>query len=284
MKTQNKEKKKWTWWKILGAFCILPLVIMYYAFKYMYKFYKSEKFTKKQKIITTCIVFAMIIITGMINEVTKGPKIEKVTVDDIELYKDKSKEINFKITPKDAKITKVSFENYDHAIISVENNRITGLDEGETEVVCEIVDEHTNKLKTNKFKVTVKLTDEQQAEKKAKLAKEAAQAEKELQEKRNTISTSEATRIKDYCKELIDGILKAPSTADYPGGYLNPLDGWIMTKNNNLVTVSSYVDAENSFGAKLRSEFVIQIQMQDDGSGKATYIQFDGDVVLGSYQ
>ena len=51
-----------------------------------------------------------------------------------------------------------------------------------------------------------------------------------------------------------------------------------MAKTNNLVTVKSYVDAQNSFGAMMRSEFIIQVQMQDDGSGKATYVQFDGNV------
>ena len=50
------------------------------------------------------------------------------------------------------------------------------------------------------------------------------------------------------------------------------------------LAVKSYVDAQNSFGAMIRSEFIIQVQMQDDGSGKATYVQFDGKVISGSYQ
>ena len=284
MKNDNKTRKKWTLWKVIGALCILPLVIMYYIFKYIYKFYKSEKFTKKQKIIITCVIFALISIYGIISEATKGPEIDKVTVENIELYKDKSKKIEFKVSPKDAKIKETSFKNYDHAIISVEDNKITGLEEGETEVICKIIDEHSNKIKTNKFKVTVKLTDEQIAEKNAKLAEEAKKDEEELQEKRNTISTTEAITIKSYCKDIIDGILKAPSTAEYPGGWLDQLEGWNMSKNNNLVTVSSYVDAENSFGAKIRSEFIVQIQMQDNGEGQATYVQFDGEVIMGSYQ
>lgn len=40
-----------------------------------------------------------------------------------------------------------------------------------------------------------------------------------------------------------------------------------MWKNNNIVTVSLYVDAENSIGAKLRITFIIQFKMNDDGSG-----------------
>lgn len=56
-----------------------------------------------------------------------------------------------------------------------------------------------------------------------------------------------------------------------------------MQKVNNLVTVSSYVDAENSFGAKLRTTFVIQFKMNDDGSGNLTYFKFGNRVVKGSY-
>lgn len=282
------EKKKLTWWKIIGILVLFPFVIMYLIFKYIYKFYKSEKFNKKQKIIITCVIFALIFIYGIISEATKGPEIDKVTVENIELYKDKSKKIEFKVSPKDAKIKETSFKNYDHAIISIEDNKITGLEEGETEVICEIIDEHSNKIKTNKFKITIKLTDDQVAEKATKeaeeTAKRAAEEQKELEEKRSTISTTEAITIKSYCKDIIDSILKAPSTAEYPGGWLNQLEGWNMSKNNNLVTVSSYVDAQNSYGAPIRSEFIIQIQMQDDGSGQATYVQFDGKVISGTYQ
>ena len=57
-----------------------------------------------------------------------------------------------------------------------------------------------------------------------------------------------------------------------------------MYKNNNLVTVKSYVDAQNSFGAMLRNNFIIQVQMQDDGSGNATYVQLGDEVISGTFQ
>lgn len=56
-----------------------------------------------------------------------------------------------------------------------------------------------------------------------------------------------------------------------------------MSKKNNLVTVASYVDAENSFGAKIRNNFIIQVQMNDDGSGNLSYFKFGNQVVTGSY-
>lgn len=289
------EKKKLTWWKIIGILVLLPFVIMYFIFKYIYKFYKSEKFNKKQKILISAAVFVGICLLGVISSITRGPELESVSIDNIELYKGESKKIDFNITPDNANIDSYTFKDYDHEIISFEDNKLTALKSGTTEVVCELTDAHSNKIKSNTFKVTVNLTEEQIAEENAKAAekaakeaeeaaKKAAEEQKELEEKRNTISTSEATSIKQYCEDIINSILKAPSTAEYPGGWLDPLEGWNMAKNNNLVTVSSYVDAQNSFGAKIRSEFIIQIQMQDDGTGKATYVQFDGEVISGTYQ
>lgn len=278
------EKKKLTWWKIIGILVLLPFVIMYFIFKYIYKFYKSEKFNKKQKILISAAVFVGICLLGVISSITRGPELESVSIDNIELYKGESKTIDFNITPDDATINDYTFKDYDREIISFEDNKLTALNSGTTEVVCELTDAHSNKINSNTFKVTVNLTEEQIAQEAEEAAKKAAEEQKKLEEKRNTISTSEATSIKQYCKDIIDSILKAPSTAEYPGGWLDPLEGWNMAKNNNLVTVSSYVDAQNSFGAKIRSEFIIQIQMQDDGTGKATYVQFDGEVISGTYQ
>lgn len=278
------EKKKLTWWKIIGILVLLPFIIMYFIFKYIYKFYKSEKFNKKQKILISAAVFVGICLLGVISSITRGPELESVSIDNIELYKGESKTIDFNITPDDATINDYTFKDYDREIISFEDNKLTALKSGTTEVVCELTDAHSNKINSNTFKVTVNLTEEQIAQEAEEAAKKAAEEQKKLEEKRNTISTSEATSIKQYCKDIIDSILKAPSTAEYPGGWLDPLEGWNMTKNNNLVTVSSYVDAQNSFGAQIRSEFIIQIQMQDDGTGKATYVQFDGEVISGTYQ
>ena len=111
----------------------------------------------------------------------------------------------------------------------------------------------------------------------------AAKAAQELEEKRNSLSLTESIRIKDKSKDIIDKLLKAPSTAEYPGSFLDPLEDWKMSKKNNLVTVASYVDAENSFGAKIRNNFIIQVQMNDDGSGTVTYVQLGDRVITGKF-
>ncbi len=278
------KKEKITWWKILLGVLVLPFTVMYFVFKYLYKFYRSNRFTAKQKTIYTVIAFAIVCVFGAVNAMSKGPELEKVIIDDLTIYKDESKKVELTLTPKTANTREIKFVDYDDAVISVKDGKIKGLKEGQTSIVCEVIDEHSNLVKSNKFNVTVNLTEEQIAEVNAKAAEETAKAERELQEKRNTISSTESITIKDYCKEIIDNILKAPSTAEYPGSWLNPLDGWEMAKRNNLVTVKSYVDAQNSFGAMIRSEFIIQIQMQDDGSGRATYIQLNDEIISGNYQ
>lgn len=34
-------------------------------------------------------------------------------------------------------------------------------------------------------------------------------------------------------------------------------DEWVINKNGTVYTVSSWVDAENSFGAQIRSNFIV---------------------------
>lgn len=69
------------------------------------------------------------------------------------------------------------------------------------------------------------------------------------------------------CENVINSILKAPSTAKYPWSY----DEWKMVKDNGEIVVQSYVDAENSFGAKMRSKFQFIIK-----NNKITSLIFDG--------
>lgn len=210
------EKKKITWWKIALGIVLFPFVVMYFMFKYLYKFYRSDKFTRKQKAIYTVAGFAVICIIGAVSAMTRGPVLENVVINDLTLYKDETKDLEISLTPKDADIKAITFNDFDSNIISIDDKKIKGLKEGQTEVVCKITDSHSNEIKSNKFIVTVSLTDKQIAEANAKAADEAAKAEQKLQEKRNTISTTESITIKDYCKDIINSLLKAPSTAEYP--------------------------------------------------------------------
>lgn len=278
------KEKKMTWKKILLIIFFWPFAIIYYAGKYLIKFYKSSKYTVKQKVIYTIIGVCVLSVFGGISESLKNPEIKKVTISDITLYKGTTKKIKSKITPDKVKVENIEYTSYDPNIISIsDKGKIEAKKEGTTTVVCKVTDDNEKTVKSNRFKVIVELTEEQKEELRKKAEEEALEAEQKLQKKRNSLSLDESLRIKDKCKEIVDQILKSPGSAVYPGSWYNPLNDWGMKKVNNLVTVSSYVDAENSFGAKPRTYFVIQFRMNDDGSGNLSYFKFGNQVVTGSY-
>lgn len=273
-----------TWWKILLIIVFLPFAIIYYGGKYLIKFYKSSKFSVKQKVIYTIIGVCVLSVFGGISESLKNPEIKKVTISDITLYKGTTKKIKSKITPDKVVVENIEYTSYNPNIISIsDKGKIEAKNEGTTTVVCKVTDDNEKTVKSNRFKVIVELTEEQKEELRKKAEEEALKAEQELQKKRNTLSLTESLRIKDECKKIVNQILKSPGSAEYPGSWYNPLNDWGMKKVNNLVTVSSYVDAENSFGAKPRTYFVMQFRMNDDGSGSLSYFKFGNQVVTGSY-
>jgi hypothetical protein len=57
------------------------------------------------------------------------------------------------------------------------------------------------------------------------------------------------------CKRLVGQALKAPSTANFPF-----LDRNISDLGNKTYEVKSYVDAKNSFGAEIRSNWTCKLQ------------------------
>lgn len=277
------QKNKMQWWKILLIILFLPIAVIYYGFKYAIKFYDSNRFTTKQKIIYTIIGICVLACLNVAIDKTRGPKIQNAEISDVTLYKGSSKKVNIIVTPKKSKISETEYSGYDSNVISIDEDKIKAKSAGETTVICKVTDYNGKSVKSNKFKVTVNLTEKQIAEEKKKAEEAAAKAAQELEEKRNSLSLTESIRIKDKSKDIIDKLLKAPSTAEYPGSFLDPLEDWKMSKKNNLVTVASYVDAENSFGAKIRNNFIIQVQMNDDGSGTVTYVQLGDRVITGKF-
>lgn len=273
-----------TWQKILLIIFFWPFAIIYYGGKYLIKFYKSSKYTVKQKVIYTIIGVCVLSALGAISASSLNPEIEKVTISDITLYKGTTKKIKSKITPDKVVVKNIEYTSYDPNIISISGKgNIEAKNEGTTTVVCKVTDDNEKTVKSNRFKVIVELTEEQKEELRKKAEEKALKAEQELQQKRNSLSIDEAIRIKDECEQIVNQILKAPGSAKYPGAWYDPLNGWGMKKVNNLVTVSSYVDAQNSFSANLRTYFVMQFRMNDDGSGSLSYFKFGNQVVTGSY-
>ena len=65
-------------------------------------------------------------------------------------------------------------------------------------------------------------------------------------------------------KDVVKSNLKSPSSAKFPFSYGS--DGVSITKSGDTYTVKAWVEAENSFGATLRSDFTVT--MTKSGSGK----------------
>lgn len=60
------------------------------------------------------------------------------------------------------------------------------------------------------------------------------------------------------CQERVSAGLKAPSTADFPA-----YDEHAMSNSGGLWVVKSYVDADNSFGAHIRTRYECSATFKD---------------------
>ena len=84
-------------------------------------------------------------------------------------------------------------------------------------------------------------------------------------------STTYAT-LQVNTEDVIKRVLKSPSTAKFPW-----LDGWSISREDNKYTVSGYVDAQNGFGAEVRSYFTVYWEVNmETGKGSVTKLIFDG--------
>lgn len=88
------------------------------------------------------------------------------------------------------------------------------------------------------------------------------------------ISNEDMIYYYDMAKEIVKTCLKSPSTADFPSR-----SEIAYQKKGNLVAIQGYVDAVNSFNAKVRSDFLVQFYVYDlkNFSYETTYIQIDGE-------
>lgn len=77
-----------------------------------------------------------------------------------------------------------------------------------------------------------------------------------------TYDSSEASHYYIMAQEIIKNSLKNPSGAKFPSQVFSPED-IVIAKDGDLVAVKSYVDATNGFGAKVRTEWVVQFMVVD---------------------
>ena len=83
------------------------------------------------------------------------------------------------------------------------------------------------------------------------------------------LSSEEVTKWEVECKSQVEAMLKSPSSAKF--------GGWKYGKNKKQIIVQGYVDAENSFGAEIRSQFQFKINRKTE---TITSFIFDGQELM----
>lgn len=74
-----------------------------------------------------------------------------------------------------------------------------------------------------------------------------------------TVSLDELNKYQHLCQEKVKEVLKSPSTAKFPN-----YTEWGFRQELNTFTIQGYVDAENGFGAEIRSQFQFIIDVSND--------------------
>lgn len=87
-----------------------------------------------------------------------------------------------------------------------------------------------------------------------------------------TFTIDEMSTLQIEAEKTVKNILKAPSTAKFPG-----LKEWGFAKQDGKIYIQGYVDSQNSFGAMLRSDF--QITLNADDYTITSFI-FDGEELI----
>lgn len=92
------------------------------------------------------------------------------------------------------------------------------------------------------------------------------------------ISQDEMIAYYIMAQDAVEASLKNPSSAKFPSIVTNASEIGIK-KNGDIVAVQSYVDAKNSFNAKIRSKWTVQFQVidMDSYSYNLLYINIDGE-------
>lgn len=74
------------------------------------------------------------------------------------------------------------------------------------------------------------------------------------------VTTEEQIKYIRIAEEGVKKVLKAPSSAKFPS-----YSEYQMSKDNGIITIVGYVDAQNSFGAMIRSYFTLRFNTKENG-------------------
>lgn len=87
-----------------------------------------------------------------------------------------------------------------------------------------------------------------------------------------SLTTDQQLMMRSDTEKVVRSILKSPKSADFCS-----YDQYNYDINNGIATITGYVDAQNSFGAMLRSYFTAEFNMKNN---TMTHLIFDGEQVF----
>lgn len=85
-------------------------------------------------------------------------------------------------------------------------------------------------------------------------------------------------------QQIVEAGLKNPSSANFPSIVTRP-EEIAMSQKDDVVAVQSWVEAKNSFDAKVRSQWIVEFRVidLDTYSYEPIYLSVDGEVLFGEY-
>ena len=94
------------------------------------------------------------------------------------------------------------------------------------------------------------------------------------------LNTSQATKLQIAAQNGVKSTLRTAESAKFPS-----ITDWSFHRDaeTNIVTIKSYVDCENLFGAMVRSEFIVLYQITGDieqGEFSLLYFEFDNQIIV----
>jgi hypothetical protein len=95
-----------------------------------------------------------------------------------------------------------------------------------------------------------------------------------------SIDSTEKGALIYYAQEYVKQGLLSPSTANFPGLILE-LDQYKVARKKDVISVQSWVDSQNAFGAVIRNNFIVQFSYS---TKSLLYLEIGGQVMYGSFQ
>lgn len=262
---QAKENKKVL--KIIGLVLavILGITFWYVSLPILIPIliYKKTKFPKKKKLAlsgATFVILALISV-GVLRSANKVPSIHINEPENNTTLQAEMATIKGSVDPSSAevkigeRVVQTTNGNFSYnAELNNESNAFTiTARNGSSDAQATIT---INRTFTDEEKATI----EQQAQEAKKQREELAkQKQEEERQKQEAIKRSHASETQACSQVRVESMLKAPKTADFPA-----TSHWtIVPLGDEKYRTSSYVDAENSFGAQIRTNFMCEVTVTD---------------------